>query len=132
MTANNLATVNTTPQPVTFDTPIPLGNNTVQGGNAITHVDGTTDIVLNPNQTYEATYVVGQIADAQGNAGVGLYLDGQGIAGSGTFTQGFPPGSVANLSGSAIFQTTTTSTLTLNSFTNSTVNTTRVNVVKLA
>ncbi|MDF9610316.1 collagen-like protein, partial [Bacillus cereus] len=63
---------------------IPLANNAVINGTAISHVPGSTDIMLAPNQTYYASYEsstnLGQ--NNQGTAILELQLNGNLILGT--------------------------------------------------
>ncbi|PIE91822.1 hypothetical protein [Bacillus fungorum] len=56
VTANNARITAFATQTVNNTAAIPLTTNNLINGTAITHVPGSTDIMLSPNQTYFATY----------------------------------------------------------------------------
>ncbi|PEA85701.1 hypothetical protein CON71_34270 [Bacillus thuringiensis] len=83
---------------------VPLTTNVVINGTAITHVPGSTDIMLAPNQTYwifyEASSGVGT-----GTAQLEFHLNGAIVPGTQTRATNQPSGSTTELSTGAILNT---------------------------
>jgi hypothetical protein len=132
VTANNLSTAAAGSFFVPLGGSLPLGNNFTLNGTAIQHTNGSTDITLNPNQTYQASYSTQASVGANGSVQVGFVLNGVGIPGSGTVGM-YPPGSMATLSNTIIFNAPSGGTLNLANFNPGTTFTnTQVSVVKLA
>ncbi|PFZ89568.1 hypothetical protein COL83_21825 [Bacillus wiedmannii] len=81
-----------------------MSTNVVINGTAITHVPGSTDIMLAPNQTYwvfyETTSGVGT-----GTAALEFQLNGSLVLGTQTSATNQPASSTTSLSTGAILQT---------------------------
>ncbi|OAB35635.1 hypothetical protein PMSD_13045 [Paenibacillus macquariensis subsp. defensor] len=93
ITANNIfATNNAFSTPVAPGAGIPLTDNHTLNGTAITHVNGSPDIFLAPNQTYYITYRTKAEIATPGNfiGNVGLQLNGTIIPSTNSQMQSLP------------------------------------------
>ncbi|PGK31775.1 hypothetical protein CN907_26950 [Bacillus anthracis] len=127
MTAFATQTVNNTAA-------IPLTTNNLINGTAITHVPGSTDIMLAPNQTYFATYELQAFIPSGGVADVQLQLNGILVGGTDSRAIG-TPGDATVLTSSAVINTGAgPSILTLNNLSGQplTLEGVNVNIIKLA
>ncbi|PEW70572.1 hypothetical protein CN448_10330, partial [Bacillus cereus] len=106
ITANNARFVNSS---TTINVPVgasvPFTVNAELNGTAISHIPGSTNIILAPNQTYYASYQITS-SSSNGNVGYQLSLNGNIISGSGASASQAAPSPVeASLSASAVFST---------------------------
>ncbi|MFB5764079.1 hypothetical protein [Paenibacillus medicaginis] len=111
---------------------VPLGAHTAANGTAITHVFGSPQIVLEANQTYQATYS-GTVRVANGGAIIAFKLNGVRIGFTSSFSS-LTNGTNLSFSNTVIFSTTGESILTVNNMNavDQTFVTLNVSVVKLA
>ncbi|MFM9277986.1 hypothetical protein [Paenibacillus jiagnxiensis] len=135
MTANTLTAF--TPNvltPIGVNQGIPLDNNFVLSGTAISHATGSPDINLSPNQTYQACYSTKALVNSVGDIAVDFVLNGTTRLFVTGAISGDTPGKYVTLSGCTIFTTgTPTNTLQLVNLNNPTTYAeTTVSVVKLA
>ncbi|WP_036697057.1 hypothetical protein [Paenibacillus taiwanensis] len=105
VTANSARITNGASVNVAGGGSIPLTNNAEINGTAITHVVGSPNILLAPNQTYFATFETTANVGTNGSAAVELDLNGSLIAGTQSSAAGLPAGSSTVLTSSAVFTT---------------------------
>ncbi|WP_205728412.1 hypothetical protein [Bacillus thuringiensis] len=82
ITANNARITNTPTQTIAAGADIPLSTNALINETAISHVPGSTDIVLAPNQTYFVTYEAESSVGTNGLASLELQLNGVIVGGT--------------------------------------------------
>jgi len=142
VTANNARITNAAIQTVDTGDPVSLSTNNVINGTAISHTPGTPFIILEPDQTYYASY---EAASNLGNAGEGsailqFNLNGSLVGGtqsefSNLQSLNLPASSRFSLSSAAVFNTPggAPSVLTLSNASGHpiTVEGANVNIIKL-
>lgn len=137
ITANNGSFVTNATITVPAGALVPLATNETLNGTAITHVPGSTDIILAPNQTYYADYQTASGSNTT-NGIIGLVFDLNGTFINGTSTNseaGASLPSTGSISAGAVFNTgsgVNVLTLRNSAAVDQTMNGTIVNVIKLA
>ncbi|EEK53185.1 hypothetical protein ACU82A_01540 [Bacillus cereus] len=89
---------------VNNDAAVPLTTNVVINGTAITHVPGSTDIILAPNQTYWVFYEASS-GVGTGTAQLEFQLNGAIVPGTQSRATSQPSGSMTVLTSGAILTT---------------------------
>ncbi|WP_099686767.1 hypothetical protein [Bacillus fungorum] len=135
ITANNGSFVTNATITVPAGALVPLATNETLNGTAITHVPGSTDIILAPNQTYHADY---QSSSGSSTGQIGLVFDLNGTFINGTSTNsnaGVTLPQTGSISAGAVFNTgpgVNVLTLRNSVAVDQTMNGVIVNVIKLA
>ncbi|MFE6707654.1 collagen-like protein [Bacillus thuringiensis] len=135
ITANNGSFVTNDTITVPTGALVPLATNETLNGTAITHVPGSTNIILAPNQTYYADY---QTASGSSTGQIGLVFDLNGTFINGTSTNsnaGVTLPQTGSISAGTVFNTgpgVNVLTLRNSVAVDQTMNGVIVNVIKLA